>query len=172
MGVRINTASELRFDQCEASGPGSDRVTNASGSIGIWATGGNSVDINWVGGGVAFFEYGFKITDSLGLNEASIAVSGDTGFSSNTGADYKANSASHVRVDGAFTEGSGRFLETEATGSGATGGLFAIKHLRVNTIKSPDHQVIRLLGPSVLTLESVFFSGGCEGPVNDCAQLV
>ena len=140
-------------------------------SIGVHATGGNSVDINWVGGGISFWEFGIKITDDSGENEASIAVSGDTGFSSNLGADYKANCRSDVRVEGAFTEGSGRFLETQATGSGAA-GLLAIRNLRVNTIRSPDHAVVRLLGPSMLSLQAVFFSGGCEGPVNDCPQTI
>ena len=31
VGVRIVTASELLFNQCEATGPGSDRVTSRSG---------------------------------------------------------------------------------------------------------------------------------------------
>ena len=187
VGVRIVTASELLFNQCEATGPGSDRVTSRSGcattkelsylyatfpqnswliacarghgrSIGVHATGGNSVDINWVGGGISFWEFGIKTTDDSGENEASIAVSGDTGFSSNLESDYKANCRSDVRVEGAFTEGSGRFLETQATGespllsleiiwvaffsaislptgSGAA-GLLAIRNLRVNTIRT------------------------------------
>ena len=37
---------------------------------------------------------------------------------------------------------------------------------------SPDHAVVRLLGPSMLSLQAVFFSGGCEGPVNDCPQTI
>jgi len=150
-GIRVNTASEIQFNQCIATG------TSASGSIGLWATGTQSVNIEVIGGGFLKWEKAIKNTDVSGASESQIGLDG-VSFGQNTVADIYTNFRSRWTMHKCFTEGSDRHIYCQATGSG-TGGEFLINGLYINSITNADKYALYFLNPVRGILNGCTFSG-------------
>lgn len=152
VGIRIQTCSEIRFEQCELVGNSA-----APGGKGLWVDGSNAVDIEWCGGGMTYWDKAIQNMADAGNSEAQISLEGNVAFGHNATADIYTNSQSRWQIDGAFTEASGRFMEVINAGSGAA-GLFDIRNLCVNTIVNADKFVIKHTGVSTLMLTGCYFS--------------